>query len=221
MLKAEHISRTFSSGKRRVTAVTDASLTLAAGELAAIVGRSGSGKSTLLNMLGGLLKPDTGDVRLGSVSLNSLSDAELSALRGRKIGFVPQGGSLLSSLSVFENLSLPFAILKEQRNVEQRARELLEQMHIGHLLNAYPAEISGGEARRAAIARALMPNPEFLLADEPTSDLDDENTRDVIALLADIAKCGTGVLFVTHDREAAAAAVTLYRMNAGQIEQTR
>jgi len=222
-LRAEGASRRFFRGSGSANyfyAVEKTDFVLPAGKLTEITGRSGSGKSTLLNMLAGLLAPTDGKIFMDGTDLYSLNDAALSALRNRSIGVIPQGQTGLNSLTVLENVLLPCSMYGDAAD-EKRALELLERVGIAKLRNACPNELSGGEMRRLAIARALMRSPSVLLADEPTGDLDDENTAAVLTLLRQCADAGTAVLLVTHEREAAAFADTIYIMQEGRLHLKR
>ena len=198
-------------------AVSNVSLDLNAGELVVLMGRSGGGKSTLLNMLAGLLAPTSGQVFIGDTDLYTLDDEQLSRLRNERIGVVPQGQTPLHSLSVVQNVTLPYSMYRTGERIESRALELLERMDIRALADSYPCELSGGEMRRMAIARALICQPDVLLADEPTSDLDDENTQIVLGLLREAADAGAAVLVATHDREALAFTNRVLRIDAGVL----
>ena len=220
-LRAEGVSRRFFRGSGEANffyAVQKSDFTLPAGSLTEITGRSGSGKSTLLNLLAGLLEPSEGKVYLDGIDLYSLGDGPRSELRNRSIGIVPQGQTGLHSLTVLENVKLPFLLYGETAS-DEAALELLERFDIAGLRDAYPNELSGGEMRRLAIARALIRKPSVLLADEPTGDLDDENTRTVLSQLRRAADEGTAVLLVTHEREAAAYADGIYRMERGVLRR--
>lgn len=217
ILKAENVSRQFLRQSRSSNvfyAVKNADFNLEEGKLTEITGRSGSGKSTLLNMLAGLLAPTEGKVFLEGKDLYEMSDEERSRMRNRLIGVIPQGQTGLSALTVLENVMLPCTMYGEEPD-EKRAMELLAEMEIEHLKNAYPNELSGGEMRRMAVARALIKNPKVILADEPTGDLDDENTHRVLKLLRKAADEGRAVLLVSHEREAAAYADYIYKMSDG------
>lgn len=219
-LRAEQISRRyFRQGKGRnfFFAVQETDFLLTAGKLIEITGRSGSGKSTLLNMLAGLLEPTTGRVLLDGTDVYALDDAERSRLRNRSIGVIPQGQTGLHSLTVLENVKLPSLMYEKTPVSDEWALALLERVGIAHLKDVYPNELSGGELRRLAIARALVMKPGVLLADEPTGDLDDENTRAVLSLLRQTADEGTAVLLVTHESEAAAYADEVYKMSDGVL----
>ncbi len=218
-LRAEQVSRQFFRTTKQSNvflAVKETSLTLEPGQLVAVTGRSGSGKSTLLNMMAGLLKPTAGRVWLDDTDLYALEDKERSRLRNQSFGIIPQGQTGLSSLTVLENVKLPFLLYGEEAP-EERALALLEEVGIGNLANAYPNELSGGEMRRLAIARALIREPGIILADEPTGDLDDENTKTVLTLLRQAADRGAAVLLVTHEGEALPYADRVYRMNDGVL----
>ena len=204
-------------GKNFFFAVEQANLILEPGTLIQISGRSGSGKSTLLNMLAGLLEPTTGQVLLGSQDFYALSDPERSRLRNRSIGVIPQGHTGLHSLTVLENVKLPTRLYGEKTCTDEQAADLLELVGIGDLKDVYPNELSGGEMRRLAIARALVMDPEILLADEPTGDLDDQNTQRVLSLLRAKANEGKAVLLVTHEKEAAAYCDQVYQMSGGVL----
>ena len=219
-LKAENLSMRYmrkTGQANHFFAVRDANLELREGEATVLMGRSGSGKTTLLHMLSGLLKPTEGRVLLGETDLYALDDRALSKLRNEKISVVPQGRSAIDSLTVLENVLLPGAMYGG--GDEGEALPWLEALDIMHLKDARPSELSGGELRRMAIARALAQNPAVLLADEPTGDLDDENTGRVLTLLGDAAKAGMAVLIVSHDSEAAQYADRLLRMDGGVIER--
>ena len=220
-LRAEKISRDFlrpSAPQGFFMAVEETDFSLRAGALIAITGRSGSGKSTLLKMLAGLMEPGTGRVLLDDTDIYRLEEAELARLRNRQIGLAPQTLMALSSLTVQENVLLPCSLYGEAQEAEPRALQLMERLGIAHLKSADPAELSGGELRRLTLARALVRDAAVLLLDEPTGDLDDENTRLVFALLREEAAHGRAVLVVTHEREAADYADRLYRMEAGKLE---
>ncbi len=219
-VRAEKIKKDFirkSKGTNVFTAVQTCDFTLEAGKLTVIRGRSGGGKSTLLNMLSGILLPTEGIVYYDDTDIYSLNDEALSRFRNDNIGYVPQGKSAITSLTVKENILLPEIMYGEAD--EKRADELMERFDIINLANAMPEELSGGELRRMAIARALIKNPQVLFADEPTGDLDDENTTIVFKALKQVAKEGTAVLMVTHEGEAENYADRVFRMDAGVLSE--
>ena len=220
MLRAEHVSRRYfrqAKGSNVFFAVKEATLALPAGKLIEITGRSGSGNSTLLHMLAGLLTPTAGRVLLDDTDLYALDDEARSRLRNERIGVIPQGQTALRSLTVLENVKLPCAMYGDEAS-DEFALALLERVGVAHLRDSYPNELSGGELRRLAIARSLIRKPDVVLADEPTGDLDDENTRAVLSLLRGVADEGAAVLLVTHEREAAAYADQVYRMDNGVLK---
>lgn len=221
-LRAEKISQDFlrySAKNGYFVAVAETNLTLAAGTLTAVTGRSGSGKSTLLHILGGLMKPVTGRVLLDETDLYALDEDTRTRLRSRHIGIVPQRLMSLAALSVRENILLPALLTGTQEQSAARADELMERLSVRKLAAVNPAELSGGELRRVTIARALVMQPGILLADEPTGDLDEENTRSVLSLLRETADAGTAVLLVTHEQGAADYADAVYTMAAGKLEK--
>ena len=219
-LRAEGISRSFfrkGKGTNVFTAVKETCFLLPEAKLTVLTGRSGSGKSTLLNILSGLLDPDTGRVYAGDQDLYQLEDRERSLFRNRHFGFVPQGQSAIGSLTVEENILLPFRLYREEEDTAY-ARELMERMGIQELSDAMPRELSGGEMRRMAIARALVRRPEVIFADEPTGDLDEENTCSVLQLLQETAEKGAAVLLVTHEPEAVKFADRICHMSGGILK---
>lgn len=220
LLRALDLKKDFPRGGKDgavLTAVQPLNMELIPGKLAEITGRSGSGKSTLLNMLAGLLTPSEGKVFLDDADLYALGEEERARLRNRCIGLIPQGHAALLALTVLENVLLPAVLYRKDPPPEARAKELLEQVGIADLMHARPNELSGGELRRMAVARALLLNPGVVLADEPTGDLDEENTAAVLQLLKQTAQQGAAVLLVTHEAEARAYADTLYRMANGVL----
>lgn len=202
-------------------AVHPVDLTLRGGEMTLLSGRSGSGKTTLLTMLSGLLRPSTGTVALDGRDLYSLSDADLSKLRAARFAVIPQGASAISSLTLMENILFPAALAGKPQPTD-RARALMERLDILSLARVWPGELSGGELRRMAIVRALAASPDVIFADEPTADLDDENTAAVLELLRETAHQGAVVFTVSHEPDAASYADRLLRMNAGTVtEETK
>ena len=220
MLEAQGIRKEFirqGKGTNRLVAVQDTDLTLGAGELTVLMGRSGSGKSTLLNMLAGLLAPTAGRILLDGEDLYAMEDRALSRLRNAKIGVIPQGQTALHSLTVLENVLLPVRMYDPKADAAPEALALLERLGIAELQQDKPAALSGGELRRMAIARAVIRRPQIILADEPTGDLDDENTAIVFDFLRESARNGAAVLVVTHEGDAVQYADRIFRMNAGVL----
>ena len=203
-------------------AVRDASLELAAGEFVSIVGRSGSGKSTLMAMLGALTTPTHGKLLLDGTDVWTLPESELASFRARHIGFVFQIPSLLSNLTAVDNVAVP-ALLGRTMDAEAayaRAYDLIARVGLADRADAYPGSMSGGEQRRVAIARALVNSPRLLLADEPTSDLDEETENDVVDLLEELQQAdGFGFVLVTHNLELARRAPRTYEMRQGVLDR--
>ena len=218
---AKEFIRDSGKGSNRFAAVSGADLRIEPGKLTLLMGRSGSGKSTLLNMLSGLLTPTAGKVLYDGEDIYSWDDEKLSRFRGEHTGVIPQGQTAIHSLSVIDNVCLSYMLYggkgESPASAYPRARELMERLGIAQLENAQPSELSGGELRRMAIARALLRRPEVVFADEPTCDLDDENTRLVLAVLKETAAAGAAVFVVTHEREAEQYADVIYNMNASVL----
>ena len=224
LMKAENISKRYfrkTGGANYFLAVKPLRLALSAGETAVLMGRSGSGKTTLLNMLCGLLSPTEGEVWIDDTSLYSLDDKALSRLRSERIGVVPQGRSAIDTLTVLENILLPAKLYGRALPVSD-AKQWMEHLGIAHLRDARPVELSGGELRRMAIVRALAQSPDYLFADEPTGDLDDENTGLVLSTLRDYAhERNKAVFIVTHESNAMEYADRSFRMDGGQLSGGR
>ena len=221
-LRAENISQDFLRDSARegyIVAVAETDLCLSSGTVTAVMGRSGSGKSTLLHILGGLLPPVTGKVFVGATDLYALSEDARAELRSSSLGIVPQQLMSLRALTVRENVLLSALLYDREQDVSAHADALMERLGIASLAHVYPSELSGGELRRMMIARALAGTPQILLLDEPTGDLDAENTRRVLELVRETADAGTPVLLVTHEREAASYADVCYTMAEGRLER--
>jgi len=209
------------NGRRQVTALDTVSLTIARGELVSVIGPSGSGKSTLLNLVGGLDRPSSGEVRVDGQALARLSDDDLTRVRRDKVGFIFQFFNLLPTLSCLENVGLPLHLRGWPRSkVHARAVELLELVQLGHRIHHLPDELSGGERQRVAIARALSIFPPILLADEPTGNLDTRTGEDILALVRDLhARLGSTVVIVTHDMNVAGSCDRTIALRDGRLEQ--
>ncbi len=219
IVEARNLSKTYVLGRGvEVHALRGANLTVREGDFQAIVGASGSGKSSLLHILGLMDRPTKGDLLLEGRLLSDLSDAEMTAARGREIGFVFQTFNLMPALNVLENVMLTMrwgALPKAQWR--PRAEELLEQVGLSHRLKHYPRELSGGERQRVALARALANRPKLLLADEPTGQLDSQTGERIVELFTQLNAAGQTIVVVTHNPEVAARASTIQRMKDGQL----
>jgi putative ABC transport system ATP-binding protein/lipoprotein-releasing system ATP-binding protein len=217
----QNVSKTYSISKgRTVRAVRNASLDVSRGEFLVITGRSGSGKTTLLNLVAGLTRPTSGQVLLDGIEVWSLPDDEQSWLRNRSIGFVFQFPSLLPSLTALENVMLPtlFGQVRKDAQVRAWASYLLEQVGLADKLQSFPRQLSGGQQQRVVIARALMNEPQLLLADEPTSDLDELTEHEIMALFREIhTETGVTVLLVTHSAELGRFGTRSIQMASGEI----
>ena len=211
LLECQNIVRAFDTGAGKLAVLKGVSLSLEQGEAATILGSSGAGKSTLLHVLGIIDPPDEGKVLLEGRDVYALSDREQAALRNHKLGFVFQFYHLMGELTALENVLLPAKIAhRSNSQAIARAKELLAAVGLGDRFSHFPAQLSGGEQQRAAIARALVNDPILLLADEPTGNLDRANSEMVAALLYQLQKeLGFAMLFVTHNREIAGTGRTL------------
>ena len=201
LISTRELTRTFGSGNQAVSAVKNVSLDVLPGEFLAVVGRSGSGKTTLLNLMAGLDRPTTGGVVFEGAELTSMSDADLTELRKRSIGFVFQSFGLMPLLSAYENVELPLHIRgvgwRERR---RRAHDVLESVGLGSRARHRPYELSGGEQQRVAIARALAPEPQVIFADEPTGELDTQTAMTIGSILGDVVGSQVvTVIVATHD----------------------
>lgn len=221
MIKVAELSHQVQLGSQTLTILEGIDFEVKAGESVALVGASGSGKSTLLGLLAGLDSASAGDIIINGQTLARLNEEQRAELRGQHIGFVFQSFLLLPTLTALENVMLP-AELQGQNNSEQRARELLSQVGLSERLRHFPNQLSGGEQQRVAIARAFMTQPDILLADEPTGNLDTQTGAQIIELLFELNRHhGTTLLMVTHDESLAARCDRRLVMTAGRLaEQT-
>ena len=213
------VTREYRAGEQTLRAVDAITLEIPRGQFVAIVGRSGSGKSTLLNLLAGIDAPSSGEIRIGDQELGRLDDDALTRLRRERLGMVYQFFNLLPTLSVRENVALPALLAGEpERKVLERADRLLEEVSLTHRAHARPHTLSGGEMQRTAMARALIHEPQVILADEPTGNLDSRNAEQVLALLRRLGEThGVTIILVTHSAEAAAIADRVIELKDGRV----
>lgn len=218
-LKAARLVKEYERRGKSFRAVDDIEFAIDKGEFVMIEGESGSGKTTFLNLLTGLTDPTSGDVTIDGKTLKDISDKDISKIRNEKIKYIPQGESLLSALTVRENILFPFTIGGTKRPSEERLLEVAKKLGITELLDEYPSELSGGEMRRATIARAVINRPSLIIADEPTGSLDQANTSKVMDIFKSIAEEGTAVIVVTHQKETLGYASKIYSMSEGKLSE--
>ena len=220
MLSCRAVAKTYRTERGDVAAVRGVDLDVAAGRFVAIIGRSGSGKSTLMAMIGGLSRPTAGRIEVEGTDLWSLPDAGLASFRNRRVGYVFQFASLLPTLRLADNVALPALLDRREATdaIHGRAVELLGAFGLGDHLDTYPSEVSAGEQRRAAIARALINRPALVLADEPTADLDEETEREIMAALGRVNREHAATLvLVTHNLALAETADEVVHVADGMI----
>jgi putative ABC transport system ATP-binding protein len=218
LLDARQVVKRYDTGTTSVPALAGVDLRIARGEFVALVGHSGCGKSTLLNVLAGLDRPTTGEVWFDGTRIDQLGETALAKLRRWRLGFVFQFFNLLPTLSVLENVELPLLLVGQRRGKARRtAAGLLRDLGIGNKHNAAPGQLSGGQQQRVALARALANDPDLVIGDEPTGNLDSGSARDVLGLLRRAHQRGRTLLLATHDARVAAAADRVITMRDGQI----
>jgi lipoprotein-releasing system ATP-binding protein len=219
LVRIDRIVKDYVSGVETLHVLRGVSLVLARGETAAVSGQSGSGKSTLLNILGGLDRGNSGTVMVGDTELSSLSEGALTSYRRTQVGFIFQFHYLLKDFTALENVMLPAYIAgMKKREALERARALLSDLRLEGRMGHYPSQLSGGERQRVAVARSMVNDPGMVLADEPTGNLDPDNSAVVADLLYGSAlKWGKTLVVVTHDEKVARRAQTRYTLEAGQL----
>ncbi|MFN3396453.1 MAG: ABC transporter ATP-binding protein [Thermodesulfovibrionales bacterium] len=223
MIEVREVSKRYRAGNQEIRAVDNVSFKCDKGEYISIIGHSGSGKTTLLSLIGGLTRPDSGDILIDGESILSFDDDSLSEFRNRKLNFVFQFSSLIPTLTALENVMLPVVFSPEKKNgrvIRDEAIRLLDVMGLGDKLDAYPSQLSGGQQRRVAIARAFINNPEIILADEPTGDLDEETEAEVIRFFKRLnEEKGITFIVVTHSSTIANEAKRVLRMHNGRLAE--
>ncbi len=217
ILRTENLKKYYEQGASPVKAIDGVNISVAQGEFVAIVGTSGSGKSTLLNMLGGLDRPTDGKVFVDGKDIFSLKDEELTIFRRRKIGFVFQAYNLVPVLNVYENVVLPIQLDGNEVD-EEYVKEIIDILGLSEKVNSMPNQLSGGQQQRVAIARALATKPSFILADEPTGNLDSKTSQDVLGLLKTTgAKFNQTMIMITHNEEIAQMTNRIIRIEDGHV----
>jgi putative ABC transport system ATP-binding protein len=218
IIQMSDIRKVYDTGKVKVEALKGIDLEVFAGEMVAIVGPSGSGKSTLMNLLGCLDTPTDGTYELGGENVGGVTRDQLAEIRNRRVGFVFQNFNLLPHITALENVELPMlfggVVPKERR---ERATELLTRVGLGDRIDHKPTELSGGQMQRVAIARALAMNPDIILADEPTGNLDTTSGTDIMSIFTDLWKSGRTLIIITHDPALAKRANRIVEIRDGRI----
>ena len=218
LIQVDDVWKTYQVGQQQVHALRGLSVDIAQGEYTALMGPSGSGKSTLMNMLGCLDTPTLGRYRLAGEDVGTLDDDALADIRNRRIGFVFQTFNLMPRYTALENVALPLVYAGASRaDREARAREVLEQVGLADRMDHRPNELSGGQRQRVAVARALVNQPDLLLADEPTGNLDTKTSLEIMALFGEIHAAGNTVVLVTHEEDIAAYAHRVVRLRDGVV----
>ena len=219
LLVATAIYKSYSLGKRRLEVLRGVDLSVRRGEFVALRGASGAGKSTLLHLAGGLDRPDSGTLTVGGTDLSTLSQTGLTTFRNRRIGFIFQAYHLLPELDAVENVSLPGRMARRPAaEVRDQARQLLTRVGLGDRLEHRPYELSGGEQQRVSLARCLINNPELILADEPTGNLDTRTGMEVLELLLSLGpERGTTLVVATHDAKVAERAGRVVQLEDGKV----
>jgi putative ABC transport system ATP-binding protein len=217
VIEAQHLTRVYGQGDAAVHALRGVSFTVGRGDYVAVMGASGSGKSTLMNLLGCLDVPSTGRYLLDGIDVASLSEAALTIVRNRKIGFVFQAFNLIPRMNALANVELPLTYYKGVSRPERRRRALaaLDMVGLSDRLHHEPSELSGGQKQRVAIARALVTAPTLILADEPTGNLDTESSSDLLRVFDDLNAAGRTIVMITHEHDVAARARRVLRMRDG------
>lgn len=218
LIDVSNLTKTYKIGKERIDAVKDVTFTVQGVEMISILGHSGSGKTTLLSLIGGLTKPNNGIVKINGTNIWSIKDDELSALRNKKMNFIFQFASLIPTLTAVENVLLPTAFGNTPVDAKEYAMHLLEAVGLKDKVNSYPAHLSGGQQRRVAIARAFINNPEIILADEPSGDLDEQTEEEVMAFFIKMnAEKSITFIIVTHSSTIAKQCQRHYFMQNGAL----
>lgn len=219
---ARNVKKAYGVRLEHQTVVLDqVNLTVERGDFVCVMGPSGAGKSTLLNVLTTIDRPTSGEVIINARKINDMSENQLCEFRHQNLGFIFQDFNLLDTLSVYENIAIPLIMAKENKKIIERSvQDIATQLKIEDLLKRYPTECSGGQRQRIAIARALITQPNLIVADEPTGNLDSQNSRDLMALFEEMNQRGTTILMVTHDPLVASYSKRLLYISDGIIKET-
>ena len=218
VIEVDEVRKTYSNGSLEVEALRGVSFGIQSGEYVAVMGPSGSGKSTLMHILGCLDVPTSGSFWLAGEDVSTMSEDELAHVRNRRIGFVFQQFNLLASLSAWRNVELPLIYAGIDRSArKERALAALDRVGLGDRIEHRPGELSGGQQQRVAVARALVTDPDLILADEPTGNLDSVSARDVLDLLEELHRSGRTIVLITHDADVATEAERVMRIRDGEI----
>ncbi|SAL59807.1 ABC transporter ATP-binding protein [Caballeronia telluris] len=219
LVEIRHVAKSYRRGVQTVPVLTDITLEIAEGDFIALVGPSGSGKSTLLNLIAGIDRPDSGELRVAGLDIARLGEAALADWRAAHIGFIFQFYNLMPVLNAFENVELPLMLTRlTRRERRERVEMVLDMVSMSDRMSHYPSELSGGQQQRVAIARALITDPKLIVADEPTGDLDRASASDVLSMLQRMNReLGKTIIMVTHDAHAAGAARALVHLEKGEL----
>lgn len=218
MITIKNLTKIYGDDTTKVVAVDDISIEIPSGKFVAIVGESGSGKSTLLNLIGALDTATSGSIDVDGEKLEDMNKNQLAEFRNKKLGFVFQSYNLDLDFTVLENVEMPLLIAGvDKATRREKAREIIDKLNIGEKTDVYAKKLSGGQRQRVSIARALVGEPDYILADEPTGNLDSQNGAEVIAILREIVDQGKTVILVTHNKNDAKAVDLVLEMQDGKI----
>ena len=222
-IESSELVKEYARRGNRFFAVDQVSLSVPKGKVTAVMGHSGSGKSTLAGILAGMISPDAGEVTIDGVNLFQSGSRQIQKLRAGRIGVVPQSQSLIGGLTVAENIKLRMGLADSVRGTRLKSdgipEDLIQALGLEEILHVLPHKLSGGEMKRVAIARALAADPEYIIADEPTGELDEENAKRVVQLFRKEAERGKGILLITHDKSVGDSADRIFRMTGGKLSE--
>jgi putative ABC transport system ATP-binding protein len=219
LVEIRHLVKSYRRGVQTVPVLSDITLSIGEGDFIALMGPSGSGKSTLLNLIAGIDRPDSGELRVGGLDITRLSESALAEWRAAHVGFIFQFYNLMPVLTAFENIELPLILTRLSRKERrERVSLVLDMVNLSDRAQHYPSELSGGQQQRVAIARALISDPTLIVADEPTGDLDRTSAEEVLTMMQRLNReLGKTIIMVTHDAHAAGAAKALVHLEKGEL----